>query len=291
MMLAFAMLMPLFVGCSTWVEPGYKGLVVTPDGPTGSLLDMGKHTCYGRDRMLLFETKEETYSEHMEIQCADDLNLKVDVNFRISLRDFNFQEAKDLLNKQGSKIKWDGGTGFLSLDTLYDTYVKPVGRPIARTVVSKFQTNTVRENRETATAEIYQKLDKALEGTPVMAIMVSMSNLDLPGVITKAMESRKEREVEIGEERAKQAMKLLKAENRLREAQVLKATRAAEAEAEAVYYKIMSKALGGPTAYLNLRDVEAKLAQVAANEVLYGRVEAGDKVIVQGSIVPLISAK
>ena len=111
--------------------------------------------------------------------------------------------------------------------------------------------------------------------------MVVTSNLDYPKVITDAMESKRKREIKIGEERAKQAMELLKADNRLKIAQKMKITRAAEAEAEALYNDIMAKSLTDK--YLKLREIETRA-------ILYQSVGVGDKVII-GEATPHINLK
>jgi hypothetical protein len=101
-------------------------------------------------------------------------------------------------------------------------------------------------------------------------------------VITRAVEKRREKEIEIQEEKAKQAMELLKADNRLKIAEKMKMVRAAEAEADAVYIKILGKAL--TEKYLKLKKIETEMA-------LYKKVQQGDKVIVTNGngVVPIVN--
>ena len=102
-------------------------------------------------------------------------------------------------------------------------------------------------------------------------------------MITKAVEKKRRREIEIDEERAKQAKELLMAENRLKLAQKLKVTRTAEAEAEAVFNRILSGSLSDK--YLRMREIEAM-------RILYERVGVGDKVIVSdGPVMPMVGTK
>lgn len=117
--------------------------------------------------------------------------------------------------------------------------------------------------------------------TPMSVNMIATSNFDYPRVITTAMEKKRQREIEIEEEKAKQAVELLKATNRLKIAQKMKITRAAEAEAEAIYMKIVGSSLNSN--YLKLRDIEAR-------KVMYDNVAKGDKVIVSGNgAIPMVS--
>ena len=156
---------------------------------------------------------------------------------------------------------------------------KPVR--LARGVVSKYATTEIRENRETIQTAIFEKLQKSMAETPMEVPVVAASNFDYPKVITDAVEKRRKREIEIGEEKAKQAMELLRAENRMKLAERMKQVRRTEAEAEAIYYQIVGKALN--KSYLQLRELENV-------KELYSRVAQGDKVIItgDGATMPII---
>ncbi|MCK5604851.1 hypothetical protein KAR91_23375 [Candidatus Pacearchaeota archaeon] len=276
----FIFIICIFMGCTERVPPGYIGMKMTPGGYTGEVLQAGNHSCYFRDRMVLIEMAEQVNKEPLSILCADDLNFKFDLKIRSRLKITAGKSILEVLTRQGSKIRWDGNKGILTLNILYGTYVQPEARAIARTVVSKYETTQIRDNREKITKSIQGSLLKAVKESPIEIRMVTASNFDYPDVIEKAMERKKERQIAIDEEKAKQAVKLLQADNRLKIAQKMKIVRTAEAEQEAVYIKIVGKSLTDQ--YLKLRGIEAKLK-------LYDKVGAGDKVIITGAdVVPLI---
>jgi len=266
------------IGCTSEVPPGYVGMVMTPAGLEGDVLAPGRHSCWGRDKMFWIQTKEETISEPMSILCKDDLNFKFDLNVRARLRpvkkasDFN-----ELLARKGSDMK----DGMLSFDSLYKTYVNPVARSTARGVVSRYQTTDIRGARAEIEKAILTKLQAAMEGTPMEVVTVTTSNFDYPDVITAAVEKKRQREIEIEEEKANQAKELLKAENRLKLAEKMKQVKAAEAEADAVAIKIMGSSLSDR--YLKWKEIERDV-------LLYGNVGAGDKVIVTNgnTVLPVV---
>lgn len=268
------------------VPAGYVGMVMTPEGMTGQVLQTGRHSCWGRDQMYLVELSEDVKTETMNILCADDLNFKFDLKIRSRLKISDSEGIKRLLVAKGAnmrKFEVAGGTArALSFDEMYRTYVQPQARSIARQTVNRYQTTQIREHRATIQGKIQKDLTAALKGTPMEVLMVATSNFDYPDVITKAVEKRREREIQIGEEKAKQAMELLKAENRLKLAQKMKQVRATEADAEAAYNVLIGKSL--TASYLRLREIERDLK-------LYGRVGAGDKVIITNGrgAVPLIN--
>jgi hypothetical protein len=259
------------VGCTKTVDPGYVGMVMTPEGLTGTPLQPGRHGCWGRDKMVLMETVEPTKTEKLSVLCADDLNFKFDLKIRSRLKAADGKSMKEVLNRQGSQMDWSTGSGILKHENLYNNYVAPAARSIARGIVSKYTTTQIRENREEIQKAITTDLTAAMKGTPMEVVMVATSNFDYPQVITAAVEKRRQKEIEIDEEKAKQAMELLRAENRLKIAQKMKIVRASEAEAEAAYIKIMGNAL--TDRFIGLKAVEA-------NMKLYESAAAGDRVIV-----------
>jgi regulator of protease activity HflC (stomatin/prohibitin superfamily) len=274
----------LAIGCNEKVPPGYVGMVMQPAGLAGSVLQPGLHSCWGRDEMVLIETKEVAEKEPLSILCKDDLNFKFDLIVKTRLNSTDPSAIKDLLNRQGSNME----SGVLSVSPLYNTYVRPAARSIARDIVSKYDTTQIRENREEITKAINISLKDALKGTPMALIAAFTSNFDYPDVITKAVERKRKKQIEIDEEKAKQAMKLLQAQNRKEIAEKEKQVRAAEAEAEAAYIAIVGRAI--TPEYLKRMDVLVKQEQVNANKTLYQKVGQGDKVIVTGtgSAIPII---
>jgi regulator of protease activity HflC (stomatin/prohibitin superfamily) len=272
--------LPLFSGCAACTEkvpPGYAGMVMKPGGLTGEVLSPGSYSCWGRDRLILIETKEMTMTEKLSVLCADDLNFKFELKVRARLRKSASKNILDVLNRQGANIIWKGDVGILKADLLYGVYVKPAARPIARGIVSKYDTTQIRGAREAITKSIQDQLLKAVKGTPLEITLIATSNFDYPDVITRAVEKKREREISIEEEKAKQAVELLKADNRLKIAQKMKAVRAAEAEADAVAIQILGKSLTDK--YLALKRIERDM-------ILYRKVQQGDKVIItNGNLV------
>lgn len=96
------------------------------------------------------------------------------------------------------------------------------------------------------------------------------------------MVKKRKREIQIGEEKAKQEVALLEMENRLKLAQKALAVRATEAKAEAIYNKVLGASL--TDRYLRLREIESKMS-------LYQKIGPGDKVIVDSDSKPFVGTK
>lgn len=271
------------MGCTALVPPGYVGMILTPDGFQGDLLNPGRHSCWGRDKIVLIEMKEETIQEPMNILCKDDLNFQFHLNVRARFRTMSSaKDMKALLNRKGADIKFVDGKGdVLAFDTLYKTYINPVARSVARSEVSKYETTQVRDHRADIEKIVLAELTEAVEGTPLEVVTVTTSNFDYPDVITKAVEKKRKREIELQEEKAKQAMELLRADNRLKVAEKMRIVRAAEAQADAAYIQILGKSLNAN--YLAWKRIER-------DRLLYERVGPGDKVIVGGAM-PIVDTR
>jgi len=265
-------------GCSEQVPPGYVGVVMTPNGIEGDILPPGNHLCWGRDKMLMIDMSEVQRTEPLSILCKDDLNFKFDLKVRATLGDINNKdEMRDLLRRAGAYINKQG---LLPFAKLYEIYVKAPARTVARRVVSKYDTTQIRDNRAAIEEEIRREVLRETAGTPIKITYITTSNFDYPPVITAAVEKKREREIQVEEERATQALKLLRIKNRKALAEEAISVRAKEAEAEAVYNNILGKSL--TREYLTLRSIERDV-------LLYNNVGQGDKVIItDGKVVPLV---
>ncbi len=274
----------VFVACTERVPAGFNGMVQLPDGLTGIVLSPGNHKVVGRDRLILWERAEVAKTEKLKILCKDDLNFGFDLKLRGMVSDKDVKAVMYVLDRQGSKIKWNktGDIGILAFDAIYNTYIKDPARSAARRVVSQYATTEIRDKRVEIEKDLKKEILKAIEGTPVKITFIASSNFDYPKVVTDAVESMRKKEIEIGEERAAQAMDLLRMENRLVLAEKAKVVRAAEAEKDAVYVKIMGKALDKQ--YLELRAIERDI-------ILYEKAAAGATVIVTNgnAVMPIIN--
>jgi hypothetical protein len=264
--------------CNEVVPAGYVGMVKTTSGIQEEVLQPGHHTCWGRDEMYLLETLESTETIKLDILCKDELNFAFDVKVRSKVNYGNAKDLKAILNGQGSKIK----DGVLSYETLFKIYVEPIVDATSRATVSKYSTMQISTNRDKIRKTIFEEVQKQLKGTPMTVTSINLSNFDYPDVVTKAMEAKKKREIDIETEKANQALEVLQIKNREIIADLEITVKAKEAKAEAIYIKIIEGALNKN--YLTLKDIQARKA-------LYNRVGKGDKVIVDSEVAPLLNIK
>jgi regulator of protease activity HflC (stomatin/prohibitin superfamily) len=259
--------------CTVEVPPGYQAMLLTPDGFSGEVLGQGRHACMGRQRMILVDSREETMNESMNILCADDVNFSFDMNPMFETKQLSSEEFIDLMIRKGSDLQemdlqGSGKTGarVLTFETMYNTYMKPVGRSVSRSVVSRLPTDKVVDNREKIEKDLFTNITTLSEGTPLTLKQVTTSNFDYPEFITNSLNEIKNYEIGIGEEKARQARLLQEYENRQKLAQKRKIRRTTEALSEKGYVNIMSTNLTDP--YLDLREIEVekKLYELAGSK-------------------------
>lgn len=259
-------------GCNEVVPQGYLGMVKTTSGLTGTVLQPGHHSCFGRDQLLLIQMAEVYRSEKLSILCADDLNFKFTIEARFKPRRED-KVINKLLRDKGSIMVGDGlfsDVITLPFAALYTTYAQRPLIEIARGVVTKYETTAIRNAREEIKKAIVKKLTKATENSPMELTELVLTNFDYPDEIEAAMKEKKIREIAIDKEKKTQAIKLLKADNRLKIAMKNKVVRAAEAQAEVAYIRIVGAGLNKN--FLTLKKIEA-------DKILYEKIGAGDKLI------------
>lgn len=268
----------LVTGCTEVVPVGYVGMRMDSDGLDGKVLEPGRHDCGRRCKLILIETEELLQTEKLNVLCADNLNIQIDIKTRTRLRIEDGAGVKSVLDKQGSKMV----KNILSAETLYATYVQPQARAITRRHVSQFSTTQIREKRHIIEASIKKDLLDEMKSTPVELLMMVTSNIDYPAVITKAEEQKKTRQLQIEQEKTKHKMQLLKAENDLKIAQAEKAVKVAQAEGDAAANKIIGQS--ATSQYLKMKQIEAQM-------ILYRQMGKGDILITNGSAPPIMFQK
>ena len=268
--------MTMGLGCTSEVKPGHVGMVMEAGGLTGDLLQPGQRTCWNRDVMTQVEAMEAVYPLAMSIRCKDKMNAKVSVDVRAATAIRNGDAYKKVMQNIGAKMV----SGVISSKNIYLVYGYSTISNIVRGEVSKYDTVDLISNRDKIQADINSKVKKALAGTPLQFKAALINNLELPPVVTEAIEQAKKRELQIEQEKASQAIKLLEASNRQALAEKEKLTRTKEAQKEAAYMAVISGALSRNPDYLRLLKVQVEQQRVKALRTLYEKVGEGDKVIV-----------
>lgn len=198
-LIALGLIGAVLVGCGKVTPPGKTVLIRKPSGET-EVITAGVYRPWGRDRAYFVDNKLQAYTEQgMQILCADDINMEVDVKALLSFNptaeslDFIQDKVPATRVTEGDITGWE-----LSLDKFYKMAVRPVVRNAAREIISKYNTDDIRINREKITADIDALVRERITslGFPLEISGILLSNIDYPEVVIQQRNAIKNAQLE-----------------------------------------------------------------------------------------------
>lgn len=183
---------------SAVVPPGTIVIVLKPDGES-KIHTEGSYWALGRDRVYFIDTKLKSFTEKMEILCADNINMAVDVKW---VGSFSVTPDKIKIIKEkvpARKVKQGDLKGFqLSLQDFYVTAMKDIIRANSREVVSPYITDNIRESRSEIQQLVKHRVLSKLQelNYPVETTDILISNLDYPSEVTAQRKAIKNAQLE-----------------------------------------------------------------------------------------------
>ena len=191
-LLALVAVMFMSTGCSHDTVPqGTKGKVLDRQGFQPEVYPPSRVNVGMYGRLILVETISHTQNETITIRMKDDMNLVVQIRFKIRMG-----EKPQSLNLVFNDIKpADGKT--ITLQQVYAVHGKMLVNKIAREVLSQYNIGDVNDNFNHISADIYKKTMIAFKPTPLIVTDVALGKLDYPEVIDRAIESAAKLELEI----------------------------------------------------------------------------------------------
>jgi regulator of protease activity HflC (stomatin/prohibitin superfamily) len=242
------------LACAMFVEGCVCGSVV-PAGKTVIILDSngesaihekGVYKAYGRDKLYLVDQKLKSFTENMNVLCADDINMTIDtkcvLSFEVTKESIEFIKRKvPATTISGGEIK-----GFeLSLDQFYQMAVRDIVRGSARNVISPNETDAIRPNRQKLEAEIQQVVIERIAALkyPLQVSAVLLSNIDYPQSVKTMRERIKQATLADQEKAALALASLAEAKRQVAVEQEQAKVRMIKAQAQADENRILTDSL------------------------------------------------
>lgn len=243
-------------GCSfSTIPPATKGKILTTSGYSPDILEPGKITLLGRDKLILIDTSTKVYTESIPVVLRDKLTITVDVRFRGRISDDN-----DILNAMFNDIT-DGGDGLISFNEVYRVYGRMIVRNKTREVIGQYSVEDVHKNYSRLSKEIADAMQGQLSKTPVMLSQFSLGKIQYPKVVTEAIDAAKARELAIAKEQAQAEIELTKKKNEKRLAEADYQIEITRAKAIRDKNKIIGEGVTPQLIQLRRLEVMEKLAQ------------------------------
>ena len=252
-------------GCSNKerVPSGTEGKILTSNGFAPEILKPGAYhvcglfdfNCY--NQLILVNTAEHQYTEVVTTRMKDNMNLKADhIRVRVTLK----RDPK-IINAIFNEIQPDGHN-YIAMEKIYNTYGKLIITRDVREVLSKYTIDDVRLNYARISAEIYNRVKKDFQSTPLELLDFSIGRFVYPKTYEKMVEMAKQKQVEIKKIEAENVIKLKKANADMQLAKARYAIKMQEAKRIADYNKMLGKSV--TPQLLQLRKLEVQEDMVNA---------------------------
>lgn len=189
------------------VPPAAKGKILTTSGYQPDVLEPGKYTLWGRDKLIVLQTNTNTYKETVHIVLQDKLTLTADIRFRGRIAG-----TDKIVNAMFNDIT-AGDDDTVTFDEVYRVYGQMAVRNKTREIIGQYSVEDVHKNYSRLSKEIGQSLVEALHGTPLEISDVALGDIAYPQVVTDAINAAKERDLAIKKEEAQAKIELTKKKN------------------------------------------------------------------------------
>lgn len=200
-----------FVGCSEQIPPAHKGKILTKNGYLPEIHPPSRVWTYNfmrpNDNLVIIETGTSTVKEPMSVIMQDKLTLSFDVRFRGRI-----DGSTSILNAMFNDVSpvERNGSLLVSFKLIYNTYGKMIVRNKSREVLSQYSVEDVHKNYKRISDELRLVLETAFKTTPIKVSDVALGNVVYPAVITEAVESAKQRDLQIAQEEAQVKIEMTK---------------------------------------------------------------------------------
>jgi hypothetical protein len=188
--------------------------------------------------MYHMEATDQAFEIPMSVLCADSLNFKFSINLMVSVN----LDSPDEVMAAFENLKPDQDH-LITVEQLFNTYIKPVADQEAQKVVSKYKTPEIVIKRAQIIEEVRAAVHAATDTAILKVKRVTVGNLDFPDVITRAQEAKAQRTVEIETARAEGDKQAAVAQARLTLARIEASERLLKAQSEADANRILASSV------------------------------------------------
>ena len=261
------------------VPPGHKGKVLGVSGYSPELLGEGRHLMIGYDNIVLLDLTTNVANQNLSVTMNDtdtDGNSRagLTMDFQTSFR-YRLKADPEIVNTMFHDLKVDPQSG-VTAPVVFQTYTAPLIVTVFRDVVSQFSPEEAMANRAKINEVLGKEVQKRLKGNPIEVSNVVITKMVLPPIIKKRIQTNKDRELQIAEEQAQQAIELVKRENAIILARKEAERNLIDAQAASAQNKALRNGLDDKV--LRLRELEIQKIQADAVMARMSSGVAGDVV-------------
>jgi len=213
------------------IDPGHIGRERSPSGWSKTILKPGRHTLSSaRSKVVLLDVTEDIVQHDIEVLTTEKVNVKCTVEVRYSANTDDKVIPVIFDKVQADTLHRGLLHGTISRQRLYQVYGQPEVVAATKATIRPYSFEEILSAAMKIEVEALKRIregDPVEEGEEVPKKPVSfvtihslrITNFDWPDAITKAMEAKKQREIEKDAEKARIEQKLIEAEGRRRVAE------------------------------------------------------------------------
>ncbi|MBN2069428.1 MAG: prohibitin family protein [Opitutales bacterium] len=245
--------------CVKTIEAGNVGVATLFGDIKGKPYGAGLHFVNPLYKWTMYDIREQQVTERANMPSQDQLQTQIDVSVVFN---FNGEMASAILGETGDSDRVIAVHMIPSLRSL----IREQGKSI-----TKAEDLFLKSTQERLQSKLYEDLRAYLEPKGIIVNKVFIRDINLPQFITRAIESKKEREQEVQKQKAElerfrteqqQKIALAEAEREAAEQEAIK--RKVLADAQAYEIEKLNTAIAENPAYIQLQALEA-LKEISKN--------------------------
>lgn len=189
------------------------------------------------------ETCDQAFAEPMTVFMPEDqLNLEFELRGTLSIKDdeSTVNYILDNVTAKGTSNERKKCVPFIDV---YNTYGQQIVKTAAREVIAGKSIEFIMANRESVSTDIEAAMRLALKDTPFTLLRAHLADVQPPGVIIKAKEKAKEREIAIQQAEADRQVRMKEAEADLEVARKRQEVDLIEAETQVLVEQKLKEAV------------------------------------------------
>jgi regulator of protease activity HflC (stomatin/prohibitin superfamily) len=238
--------------CVKTIEAGNVGVATLFGDVNPTPYQAGLHFVNPLYKWTVFDIRQQEESQRANVPSQDQLQTKIDVSV---VYNFNGDMAPEILKETGTTDK----AVLVHLIPALRSILREQGKSIARA-----EDLFLKTTQEQLQARLFSELQQYLEPKGIIVNRVFIRDINLPEFITRAIESKKEREQEVQKQKAElerfrteQQQKIAQAEAERKAAEQTAAKRKLLADAQAYEIEKLNSAIAQNPAYIQLQALEA----------------------------------
>lgn len=223
LLLCFTALTLLTAGCSEYVPPGYVAKKVSTNGVEPEIYTTGRHSVWGRDRLVLIETASVLRPAPLTVIMADrytdesgqeQVRPGAEMHFQLNIR-YRVKPDDAIINAALKDMTLSEKVNTITAVDFYNKYGAIAVGKVGREVLSQYTPREVLQNLDEINATLHARLNAEVANTPLIFSKAALGPIKLPKEIQSQINENLRTEESKVKKQAEQEIALLDKRNEI----------------------------------------------------------------------------